>query len=87
MMINLYVPSQQLLCGSIQQLSGISLDPYQMYWKVYVKNFRLLKVVVMNNIFKGLFKRKNQKVEVDKTGAAPNIKCKECRMQFRNRDS
>ena len=27
----------------------------------------------MSKIFKGLFKRKNQKVEVDKTGAAPRI--------------
>jgi len=52
-----------------------------------VKNFRLLKVVVMNNIYNDLVKRKKQKVEVDKTGATHNIKCKECGMQFRNKET
>lgn len=52
-----------------------------MYWKDNVKNFRRLKVVVLDNIYNDLVKRKNQKVEVDKTGAAPNTKCKECGME------
>jgi predicted Zn-ribbon and HTH transcriptional regulator len=41
----------------------------------------------MNNIYNDLVKRKKQKVEVDKTGATPNIKCKECGMQFRNKET
>jgi hypothetical protein len=56
-----------------------------MYWKGNVKNFRRLKVVVLDNIYNDLVKRKNQKVEVDKKGAAPNTKCKECGMESRNK--
>lgn len=52
-----------------------------------MKYFRRLNVIIMINIFKSLFKRKNQKVEEDETAAAPNIKCKDCEMLFRNKET
>jgi hypothetical protein len=41
----------------------------------------------MKKIFKGLFNRKGQKEEKDKTTPAANIKCKECGMQFQSKDN
>jgi hypothetical protein len=53
------------------------------YWKVYVIIYRLK----MKKIFKGLFNRKGQKEEKDKTTPSANIKCKECGMQFQSKDN
>ena len=41
----------------------------------------------MKKIFKGLFNRKGQKEEKDKTTPSANIKCKECGMQFQSKDN
>lgn len=41
----------------------------------------------MKNLFKGVFKRKGQKEEKDKTATTAKIRCKECGMQFQSKDN
>ena len=43
--------------------------------------------VKMKNFFKGVFKRKGQKEEKDKTATTAKIRCKECGMQFQSKDN
>ena len=41
----------------------------------------------IKKLFKGLFNRKWRKEEKGKTTPAANIKCKQCGMQFQNKDN
>ena len=43
--------------------------------------------VKMKKFFKGIFKRKGQKEEKDKTATTAKIRCKECGMQFQSKDN
>ena len=47
-------------------------------WIIYVE---------LINLFKGLIKRRWQNEELAKTTTATNLKCKECGMQFQNKDN